>query len=59
MTSLEKQLANALNRLAFSANHYIEDGSWIEVLNDDIQNAKAMIQQYKTAKKAQSQPMEV
>ena len=52
MTNLENKLANALNRLVFSADHYIEDGSWIDVLDMDIQNARKVINEYKTIKKS-------
>ena len=51
MSELEKKLANALNRLMFSADHYIEDGSWIEVLHTDIQTARKTIELYKQVKK--------
>lgn len=52
MTNLENKLANALNRLVFSADHYIEDGSWIDVLDMDIQNARKIIDEYKAIKKS-------
>ena len=45
MTPLEQKLANALNRLMFSADHYIEDGSWLDVLDTDINNARKMLSQ--------------
>lgn len=53
MTPLEQKLANALNRLMFSADHYIEDGSWLEVLDADIHNAKKMITEYKRVKQGE------
>ncbi len=51
MTELEKKLASALAKLTFSADHYIEDGSWIDVLDMDIQNARKTINEYKAIKK--------
>lgn len=51
MSELEKTLANALNRLVFSSNHYIDDGSWIDVLDDDIKHAQEVIKLYKQTKK--------
>ena len=51
MSELEKTLANALNRLIFSSNHYIDDGSWIDVLDDDIKHAQEVIKLYKQTKK--------
>ena len=47
MTELETKLAKTLNALVFSADHYIEDGSWIDILNMDIQNARKVIEEYK------------
>lgn len=52
MTDIEKQLANALKRIVYSADHYIEDGSWIEILDMDIKNAKKVIAKYKDIKKS-------
>jgi len=54
MTDLEKSLANALNRLIFSADHYVEDGTWIDVLDMDIKNARQMIAEYKSIKSGSS-----
>jgi hypothetical protein len=51
MTELEKKLAQALNNLVYSADHYIEDGSWIDILDKDIQNARKIIELYKQTKK--------
>jgi hypothetical protein len=51
MTELETKLAKALNNLVFSADAYIEDGSWIDILDEDIQNARSAINEYRDAKK--------
>ena len=51
MTPLETRLAKALNQLAHSADWYIEDGSWIDVLTNDLNDAKLAIQEYKQEKK--------
>jgi hypothetical protein len=51
MTPLETRLAKALNQLTHSADWYIEDGSWIEVLTNDLKDAKLAIQEYKQEKK--------
>jgi hypothetical protein len=44
--SNEKKLKEALlllRLLATSADRYIEDGSWLEALNNDIYNAKEFL----------------
>lgn len=38
---------DVLERLAQSANGYIDDGKWLEPLTDDIKNAKQLIKAYK------------
>lgn len=45
MTDQEKinLLSNALTNLMQSADNYIDDGSWIEDLTTDIDNAKAVV----------------
>ena len=47
MTDAEKieKLGEALNNLYQSADHYIEDGSWIGVLLKDIGHAQRLLQQ--------------
>ena len=50
MTNLEDQLVVALKLLAQSASEYIEDGSWIDVLTNDLKDAKLAIQTYKREK---------
>jgi len=43
-------LRSALRNLAQSANHYIEDGSWIEHLTLDIEFAKGILKATKPKK---------
>ena len=45
MTDLEKidYLGEALNNLMQSADSYIVDGSWIDELTLDIENARALL----------------
>jgi hypothetical protein len=45
MTDKEKieLLGEALNNLMQSADNYIEDGSWIDELTLDIENARALL----------------
>jgi hypothetical protein len=47
MTDAEKidKLGEALNNLMQSADHYIEDGSWIGELQNDIDWAKDLLRQ--------------
>ena len=47
MTDAEKieLLGEALNNLVGTAYEYIEDGSWLETLNLDIDNARAVLKQ--------------
>ncbi len=47
MTDAEKieKLGEALNNLYQSADHYIEDGSWLGELLNDIDHAQALLQQ--------------
>jgi hypothetical protein len=40
-----KLLGEALNNLYQSADHYIEDGSWLGELVNDIDRAQALLQQ--------------
>lgn len=49
MTDAEKieQLGEALNNLYQSADHYIEDGSWLGELLNDIDHAQALLRQIK------------
>jgi hypothetical protein len=51
MTNLEDQLVVALKLLTQSADKYIDDGSWIEVLTKDLKDAKLAIQSYHQEKK--------
>lgn len=47
LTDLEvAAIIEQLRLLTESANKYIEDGSWIEALTDDIKNAKRMLKVY-------------
>lgn len=50
MTDQEKidLLGEALNNLMQSADAYIDDGSWIDELTQDIALAKAVIKQVST-----------
>jgi hypothetical protein len=45
MTDQEKieLLSNALTNLMQSADNYIEEGSWIDELTLDIENARALL----------------
>ena len=47
MTDAEKiaQLGEALNNLYQSADHYIENGSWLGELLNDIDRAQALLRQ--------------
>ena len=47
MTDAEKieLLGEALNNLTQTAYEYIEDGSWLETLNLDIDNAREVLKQ--------------
>jgi len=47
MTDAEKieLLGEALNNLVGTAYEYIEDGSWLETLNLDIDNAREVLKQ--------------
>lgn len=48
MTELElAYVFDVLERLTQSAEGYIDDGSWLEPLTDDIKNAKQLFKQYK------------
>ena len=53
MTDLEKieYLGEALNNLMQSADNYIDDGSWIDELTQDIALAKAVIKQVSTTER--------
>jgi hypothetical protein len=47
LTDLEvAAIIEQLRLLTESANKYIDDGSWIEALTDDIKNAKRMLKVY-------------
>lgn len=47
LTDLEvAAIIEQLRLLTESANKYIEDGSWLEPLTDDIKNAKRMLKVY-------------
>lgn len=52
MTDQEKikLLRNALKNLMQSADRYIDEGSWIEQLTDDIALANAVLKQTKPTK---------
>ena len=52
MTDQEKikLLRNALKNLMQSADRYIDEGSWIEQLTDDIALANAVLKQTKPIK---------
>ena len=54
MTDAEKiaQLGEALNNLYQSADHYIENGSWLGELLNDIDRAQALLQQIEMEKKS-------
>jgi hypothetical protein len=47
MTDTEKieLLGEALNNLMQSADNYIDDGSWIDDLSNDIEHARKLLQQ--------------
>jgi hypothetical protein len=47
MTDTEKieLLGEALNNLMQSADNYIDDGSWIDDLSNDIEHARNLLQQ--------------
>ena len=51
MTDQEKieLLGEALNNLMQSADNYIEDGSWIDELTLDIENARALLKRIPSA----------
>jgi hypothetical protein len=38
-------LGEALNNLMQSADNYIDDGSWIDDLSNDIEHARKLLQQ--------------
>lgn len=38
-----KEAVKRLRLLSESANRYVEDGSWIETLNEDIQKAQNIL----------------
>lgn len=40
-----KKLRTALRLLSQSADKYIEDGSWIDILSGDIENAKQVLKE--------------
>ena len=44
-------LGEALNNLMQSADNYIDDGSWIDELTQDIALAKAVIKQISTTER--------
>ncbi len=52
MTDKEKieLLGEALNNLMQSADNYIEDGSWIDELTLDIENARALLKRIPPAR---------
>jgi hypothetical protein len=54
MTDAEKieKLGEALNNLYQSADHYIEDKSWLGELLNDIDRAQALLQQIEMGKKS-------
>jgi hypothetical protein len=47
MTDQEKidALGEALNNLMQSADNYIDDGSWIDEMSNDIEHARKLLQQ--------------
>ena len=45
-----KLLTKALKDLAFSADHYIDEGSWIDHLYNDIQQAKKALKLVRKSK---------
>ena len=51
MTDQEKinLLGEALNNLMQSADNYIEEGSWIDELTLDIENARVLLKQIEDA----------
>lgn len=53
MTDQEKinLLGEALNNLMQSADNYIDDGSWIDELTQDIKLARAVIKQVSTTER--------
>jgi hypothetical protein len=44
---------NLLSLLVESSENYIDDGSWLESLTDDIKNAKQLIRKYKKLTKTE------
>jgi hypothetical protein len=54
MTDAEKieKLGEALNNLYQSADHYIENKSWLGELLNDIDRAQALLQQIEMGKKS-------
>ena len=57
MTDQEKiaSLSEALNNLYQSADHYIEDGSWLGELLNDIDRAQALLQTLNTFKQGDAE----
>lgn len=51
MTDLETSLARALKLLSQSAWWYIEEGKYIDLLNEDLINAENVLNVYKKMKK--------
>jgi hypothetical protein len=51
---LMNEIVEQLRLLTESSNRYIEDGSWLEPMTDDIRNSKALLKRYERAKKALS-----
>jgi hypothetical protein len=49
---LMNEIVEQLRLLTESSNRYIDDGSWIEPLTDDIRNSKALLKRYERASKA-------
>jgi hypothetical protein len=54
MTDLETKLALALKLLSQSAEWYIEDGSWIDNLTEDLESAKKVISEFRKAKREEN-----
>ena len=48
---LMNEIVEQLRLLIESSNRYIDDGSWLEPLTDDISNAKALLKRYDRARK--------
>jgi hypothetical protein len=47
MTDIEiAYTVDLLSKLVESAEGYIDDGSWLEALTDDIKNAKQLVKKY-------------